>query len=206
MKQLKFLLIPIFIISCNHSIDHKQKQLYKRPNPLISNWHVKGVEGSYLIFDNKKLKIPLCDLQYLGQMKDSISEIPYFILAGRTSCEGDENMAIYIFTLSDTMKTSSQLLKYSYPGKENDYLTNLPIFESRLFLNRFSTEDVKSLIWIQTNRTDNGVYDNYIFIVDIFHGKVRERRIKQGESVYKVEKNKIAKYSEIQGIDISSEP
>jgi hypothetical protein len=206
MKHLEFLLIAVLIISCNHSNNQKHEAEYKNQNVLRPNWHVKKVTGTYLIFDNKRLKVSLCDLQYLGQMKDSVSGNPYFILVGRASREGDENLAIYIFTPSDTIKSVNQLLKYSYPGKENDYLTNQPIFESRLFLNKSSKEEVKSLIWDQKSRIDRDSYDNCIFIVDIYQGKIRERRIKENESIYKVEKSKLSQYSEMQGIVVSSEP
>lgn len=206
MKQTIVFIVLISILACNN-----MSQSISTENASVSlqkSWNVLRTEGTFIIFDdNSHINTQLYEVSYIESLTDS-KGIPYFVLSGRTCKECDENIAIFLFSLGDTVSPLSDLHKYTYPGKEYDFENNKLSFESKLFIGNCITSDDKSvcLIWLQKFINNSNSLDSSMFIVDIFNDKIRERNIKSQTQEYKSNLHHLKNCREIKGIETTSEP
>lgn len=206
MKQIIILVTLISIISCkninkNVSAENSKKSTQK-------TWNVKGVDGAFLIFNNKsRINTRLYEMRYIESLTDS-SDSTYFVLSGKICSECDENISIFLISPKDTIKTLTELPSYTYPGKEYYYLNNELIFESKLFIGNCinNGEKTNKLIWVQRALNDNNKFDSLMFIVDVFDDKIRNMEIKPQTQEYRNILQHLKNCREIKGVDVTSEP
>jgi hypothetical protein len=168
-------------------------------------WQFEKVDGSTIFFKNgQKVKTTLFDLRYIGQLATK-HKAPYLILSGRSCTACDENISIYIYSPSDgEMKSGGKQPRYSYPGKEMDYMTKELIFESKMYYGNCLNPETPSVIWV--DRTLNGKnWDNSLFILSIENDDIHEKEIKN-ENEIKQLLSKVIKCKELPGTIMTSEP
>jgi len=192
----------LIIVFCSFN---NAKQTVQNSKPDQSIWIVTGVKGKNLILKNgRQLKTSLFDLKYIGALQTQ-KKAPYYILSGR-GCHGcDANISIYIWSPSDgPMLDDSRQPRYTYPGKEKDYETGKPIFESRMFYSDCNVYG-NSVIWLQRTLNDKGKWIEDMFVVSLKTDKLQETLItKQFKSSKSTFLSTTCK--ELPGIDVSSEP
>lgn len=202
MKQIIAFIALLFIVACNNIDQNASTENTQK------SWNVLRADGSFLIFnDNRRINTRLYDMNYLESLNDSTGN-PYFVLSGRTCKECDENIAIFIVCPKDTARPLSELPKYAYPGKEYYYENNQLTFEVKLFIGNCIDNSRKSaaLIWVQKERDCSNKLDSSMFIVDIFHNKIRERNVKPQTQEYTNYLQHLKNCKEIKGVETTSEP
>ncbi|WP_158280613.1 hypothetical protein, partial [Pararcticibacter amylolyticus] len=168
-------------------------------------WKFKETDGHSLIFeDGTKLLTTLFDLKYIGQLKTN-NKAPYLILSGRDSDNCDENMSVFIWCPDDgPMKKGAELGRYSYPGRENDYLTGEPIFESKMYYG--NCMGYESCIWLQKTLNDKKVWEQSVFIVKLENnGQLKELKVTKAEDVKNISGD-IEGCTELPGVTTTSDP
>ncbi len=206
MKQILVYVAMLLIVACNNTNQNSAAENTHKPVEKV--WNFKRVDGTFLVFnDNSRINTRLFELTYLESLADS-NGITYFVVSGRTCKECDENISIFIISPTNTIKSPTELSKYTYPGKEFDYENNELIFESRLFVGNCINKDRNSicLVWVQKEKNINNELDSSIFIVDIFNGKIRERKLLPKTQEYFSNLQCLKNCREIKGIEITSEP
>jgi hypothetical protein len=145
----------------------------------------------------------LYDLKYIGQLLTDKNN-PLFIVSGRGCIECDENIAIYIYSpKTGLIKESGNPIKYSYPGKEFDYMDNKLVFESRVFYGKCFDKDKDSIVWFQKRFKQDGTYEENIFLLEIIGEDIKESIIKDNSlSIEQISEN----CSELPGVDVTTEP
>lgn len=165
-------------------------------------WEVVKTVGKTLYFDNgRSLDTKLYNLTYLDQLPSSSG--PYVIVSGRSCNNCGENDGIYVLsTARRTDGVNSECPRYSYPGRELHYLTHELLFESRVFVGR-CWDDSQSIVWIQRELGEDGIFKTSCFIVKLVGDKLIEIRLDNpvGEIL-----NRITRCKEIPGKEYMSEP
>jgi len=182
--------------------DNQTKNLNEKPDS--SNWYFDKIIGQTIYFKfNKQFKTNLYDLKYIGQLKTK-SKAPYLILSGRNCNECDENISIFIHSPSDgPMKNEARQTRYSYPGKELDYATNKLIFESRMFYGDCLNNKNESVVWLQKNLNEKGVFENELLTVEVINDSLKETSKKVDSLNFE---KYIPKCKELPGTSMTSEP
>jgi len=205
---MAFFVLLNVLVACKNQNTEQNIQTDNSQSSVKKIWNVVKTENSFIVFDdNSRINTKLFDMSYLCSLCDGAGEA-FFVLSGRTCRDCDENIAIFIFTPTDTLKPVSELLKYTYPGKEYDYENSQLIYESKLFVGRNanSKSSADFLIWLQSEKSNSNKMDSSIFIVDVFNNKIREQRISSREQKYKEKLNLLKNCKEIKGIETISEP
>lgn len=168
-------------------------------------WDVVLVREPIIYFRNQEiLRTYLYDLKYIGQLQSG-NKAPYLIMSGRSCKDCDENTSIYIHSPDDgEMKSYGEQPRYSYPGKEYDYLTNDLVFESRMLFGDCLQDYPNSVVWIQKFINDQNDWEKSTFIVQVHNEKLREINIVDESIFNEVEKSPSCQ--ELEGIDTVSEP
>ncbi|MBS1646423.1 MAG: hypothetical protein JST67_03680 [Bacteroidetes bacterium] len=170
----------------------------------LNEWEIAKIEGKTLVFNNgRSFETSLFDLKYVGYLKTK-NKIPYFILSGRSCKNCDENISIYIWSPSDgAMKANGQQFRYSYPGKEEDYLTNELVYENRMFYGNCLGEE--SCIWVQRSLGKNKTWENSVFMVQVQNDTLREIKLSESDKLNEL-LSKVTKCSELPGTINTTEP
>jgi hypothetical protein len=139
------------------------------------DWTVNKVEGQTVFFKNgKQFKTNLYDLTYIGQLK-SKTKAPYLILSGRSCNECDANTSIYIHSPSDgNMKEESTQTRYTYPGKQEDYLTGQSVFESRMLYGSCLNNKSNCVVWVQKFLDEKKQWKQNAFVVEVYNDTLKE--------------------------------
>ena len=171
---------------------------------LNNEWEVTKIQDKTLQFSNgKSFKTSLFDLKYIGQLKTR-KKAPYLILSGRNCKDCDENISIYIWSPDDgEMKLGDQQPRYSYPGKEEDYLTNELVYENRMFYGNCLGEE--SCIWVQRSLGKNKTWENSVFMVQVQNDTLREIKLSESDKLNELLSN-VTKCSELPGTITTTEP
>lgn len=176
----------------------------KNNNSNINNWKFEKVSGQTLYFSNNlKYIVDLYDLKYVGQLRTE-SDSPLFIVSGRGCSQCDENIAIYIYSpKTGLVKENGKPIKYSYPGREFDYVNNKPTFESKMFYGKCLDKNKDSIVWFQKDFNQDGIYKETSFVLGIIGEDIKESIIKDNSlSVDQISKS----CTELSGIDVTASP
>jgi hypothetical protein len=177
------------------------------PEITSSNWTFDKIEGSLLVFKNKrKFETNLFELEFIGQVSTD-NKAPYFIFSGRDCEECDANISIYIHSPSDgQLEVGHGQNRYQYPGTEKDYETDSILYISRAFYGQV-LETTKGVIWYENRLLENGKMGRSVFLsrIDngIFKDTTYEDNGKLGETINLLKKGQC---SEIVGRQYTSEP
>jgi len=169
-----------------------------------NEWEIAKVEDKTLLFSNgKSFKTSLFDLKYIGQLQTK-KKAPYLILSGRSCKDCDENISIYIWSPDDgEMKSGGQQPRYSYPEKEEDYLTNELVYGNRMFYG--SCLGTESCIWVQRSLNKNKTWKNSVFMVKVQNDTLREIKLNESAELNEL-LGKVIKCSELPGTVNTTEP
>jgi hypothetical protein len=211
MKSLlPILCILLFACKAHYSSDKSDsilKEKVQSTNQSESNWRFKKIEGSKIVFENgRTIETKLFNLEYIDQI-EVVNKDPYFIFSGVDCDNCDANVSIYIHSPSDGQLIVDQgKNKYSYPGKEFDYLTDSLIYECRVFYGQVLPIN-KGVIWYQRTYLKDKVWENSIFIVDLT-GMTKVHRFLDDNDLLQ---QTLLLYNEglckeIEGLNYSSEP
>ncbi|MES2703807.1 MAG: hypothetical protein V4649_14295 [Bacteroidota bacterium] len=142
------------------------------------------------------MKTLLYDVQFITWLKkdDSLS---FIVLSGRTCSDCDENLAIYVATITASCSIP-KIQKYTYPGTEYNYEDNSISFDSRMFYSRYNGRQQSKLIWLQKEYKDGKIISDIAFIVDVINDSLRETKTAL--------QDKLPNYTELPGIDVTTEP
>ncbi|MFA6023588.1 MAG: hypothetical protein WC781_05860 [Candidatus Pacearchaeota archaeon] len=167
-------------------------------------WIFDKIVGQTIYFSNdKQFKIDLYDLKYIGQLQIK-NKTPYFILAGRSCQDCDENISINIYSpYNGLLKNNGMLTRYSYPGKEYDYIDHKLLFESRMFYGNCFKKGENSVVWVQKQLNDENNFEANTFILEIVKDNIQETILKDDLSLLD---ELIKNCNELSGIESVSEP
>jgi len=108
-----------------------------------------GKMGVLTLPDGSKFQTTLYGMKIVGQLRTT-KKLPYFILAGTTCTECDENTSIYIHSPSDgPMKNEAEQRRFAYPGRETDYETGQPIYEAKMFYGDCLALHPNAVVWFE---------------------------------------------------------
>lgn len=93
--------------------------------------------------------------------------------------------------------------KYTYPGKEYDYLDKSLLFESRMFYGNCMKNKGSCVVWTQKSKNEKGLMENSIFLVEVDEDKLVESKLSYDN---KIVNELIKNCKELPGIDVTSEP
>ena len=169
-----------------------------------SNWGIKKIGMDTIFYNNgRTTKTNIYDLKYIGTLKTK-RRSPYIVLSGKSCDDCDENISIFLFSSDNRVLNNTLYRKYSYPGKEYDYLEKNLLYESRVFFGNCQFDSIQSIIWYQKQYTNSGI-DSSIFIVQVIDDTLKSEKIaynKMKKKSFNLNKN----CKEIHGVDVSSEP
>ena len=171
---------------------------------LENDWKFEKTVGQTLYFsNNKQFKVDLYNVNYIGQLHTESNQ-PLFILSGRGCTECDENIAIYIYSpTTGLVKENNAPIRYSYPGKEFDYMDNKLTFESRMFYGKCLDANKDSIVWFQKEFNKDGTNKEGSFVLEVIGENIKESIIKDKSlSVDQISQ----KCNELPGVDVTTEP
>lgn len=166
------------------------------------------VIGVLSLPDGSKFKTTLYNMKVIGQLRTT-KKLPYFILAGTTCTECDENTSIYIHSPSDgPMKNEAEQHRFAYPGRETDYETGKPVYEAKMFFGDCLAMHPNAVIWFERGIEDDKKWHSGVTVAEVkgdslvfgqLHGQLPkltdvQKAIRNGEC------------QELPGIDGPSEP
>lgn len=174
----------------------------------IEEWEFQRVDGKSLIFkDGTSFETPLYDLAYIGKLETN-KKAPYFILSGKTCSNCGEFISIYVISPADgPIEVNEDLVRYSYPGIENEILTNQPVFKSRLFYKNCWKKYINSIIWLQEFEDYEGAWKESLYIVQVVNDGLQELNVVDSteiENFKSILKNNNC--LELEGIERTVEP
>jgi len=130
------------------------------------------VTGILNLPDGSKFKTTLYGMKVIGQLRTT-KKIPYFILAGTTCTECDENLSIYIHSPSDgPMKNEAEQRRYAYPGRETDYETGQPVYEAKMFLGNCLAAHLNAVIWFERGLGEDKKWHSAVSVAEVKDDKL----------------------------------
>lgn len=125
------------------------------------------VTGVLSLPDGSKFKTTLYNMKVIGQLRTT-KKLPYFILAGTTCTECDENTSIYIHSPSDgAMKNEGEQPRFSYPGQETDYQSGKIDYEGRMFYGDCLRSHPNAVVWFERALGDDKKWHDGILIAEV---------------------------------------
>ena len=166
------------------------------------------VPGVLILPDGSKFKTTLYNMKVIGQLRTT-KKLPYFILAGTTCTECDENTSIYIHSPSDgPMKNEAEQRRFAYPGRETDYETGKPTYEAEMFLGDCLTSHPNAVIWFERGVGEDNKWHSGVTVAEVRNDTLLvtqlHDRLPKLTEVQDAVRN--GKCQELPGIDASSEP
>ncbi len=166
------------------------------------------VMGILSLPDGSKFRTTLYNMRIIGQLRTT-KKLPYFILAGTTCTECDENTSIYIHSPSDgPMKNEAEQRRFVYPGRETDNETGQPVYEAKMFIGDCLSTHPSAVIWLERGIGDDKKWHSSVTVAEVkndtllvsqLHGQLPKMA-----EVQEAVRNR--KCQELQGIDGPSEP
>ena len=166
------------------------------------------VMGVLSLPDGSKFKTTLYNMKVIGQLRTT-EKLPYFILAGTTCTECDENTSIYIHSPSDgPMKNEAEQRRFAYPGRETDYETGKPIYEGKMFFGDCLTSHPNAVIWFERGVGEDKKWQSGVTVAEVRNDTLLvselHDRLSKVTEVQDAVRN--GKCREQPGMDGSSEP
>jgi hypothetical protein len=127
------------------------------------------VTGVLSLPDGSKFQTTLYNMKVIGQLR-ATKKLPYFILAGTTCTECDENTSIYIHSPSDgAMKNEAEQARFAYPGRETDYQTGKPVYEARMFFGDCLASYPNAVIWFERGIGDDKKWHSDVSVAQVIN-------------------------------------
>ncbi len=158
--------------------------------------------------DGSKFKTALYHMKVIGQLR-ATKKLPYFILAGTTCTECDENTSIYIHSPSDgAMKNEADQRRFAYPGRETDYETGRPDYEAKMFFGDCLATHPNAVLWLERGIGEDKKWHSGASVAQVRNDKllVIELHDKFPNMAEVRQAVGHGKCQEVPGIDRSSEP
>ncbi|HUO26243.1 MAG TPA: hypothetical protein VMU61_11280 [Candidatus Aquilonibacter sp.] len=166
------------------------------------------VRGVLTLSDGSTFETTLYNMRVVGQLRTT-KKTPYFILAGTTFIECDENTSIYIHSPSDgPMKNEAEQRRFAYPGRETDYETGRLVYEAKTFVGDCLAAHPNAVVWFEGGFGDDKKWHSGVTVAEVkkdtllvsqLHGRLPEPT----EAQAAVQKGKCR---ELPGVDGPSEP
>ena len=166
------------------------------------------VKGILSLPDGSKFKTTLYNMKVIGQLRTR-KKLPYFILSGTTCTECDENTSIYIHSPSDgPMKNEAEQRRFPYPGRQTDYETGQPDYESRMFMGDCLATHPNAVISFEHGIGDDKKWHSGVFVAEVKNDTLLVSRLhRQLPKVTEVQEAvRNGKCQELPGMDGQSEP
>lgn len=164
--------------------------------------------GVLSLSDGSKFETTLYNMKVIGQLRTT-KKLPYFILAGTTCTECDENTSIYIHSPSDgPMKNEAEQPRFSYPGRETDNETGKLVYEAKIFFGDCLASHPNAVIWFEHGIGDDKKWHSGVSVAQVSNDMLRVSQLhdqlpKLAEVQGAVRNGKC---QELRGIDRPSEP
>jgi hypothetical protein len=114
-----------------------------------------------------KFKTTLYKMKVIGQLRTT-KKLPYFILAGTTCTECDENTSVYIHSPSDgVMKNEAEQRRFAYPGREIDYETGRPVYEAKMFFGDCLATHPNAVIWFERGIGEDKKWHSGVSVAEV---------------------------------------
>jgi len=166
------------------------------------------VMGVLSLPDGSKFKTTLYNMRVIGQLRTT-KKLPYFILAGTTCTECDENTSIYIHSPSDgEMKNEAEQPRFAYPGREKDYQTGKLVYEGKMFFGDCLVSYPNAVIWFERGIGDDEKWHASVSVAQVVNDRLlvsqpHDQLLKLTEAQEAVRKGRC---QELPGVDAWSEP
>jgi len=164
--------------------------------------------GVLTLPDGSKFKTTLYGMKIIGQLRTA-KKLPYFILAGTTCTECDENTSIYIHSPSDgPMKNEAEQPRFAYPGRETDYETGKPVYEAKMFFGDCLASHPNAVVWFEQGTGEDNKWHQDVRVAEVKDDKLvvdelHDQSLKVSDAQEAVGKGECR---ELTGVDRPSEP
>lgn len=166
------------------------------------------VIGVLTLPDGSKFETTLYNMKIIGRLRTT-KKLPYFILAGTTCRECDENTSIYIHSPSDgPMKNEAEQRRFSYPGHEKDYETGRTVYEAKMFFGNCLEAYPNAVIWFERSLANDEKWHSIVSVAQVRNDRLLfsqlEDQLPEMAEAQEAVRNR--KCHELPGIDVTSEP
>ena len=147
-------------------------------------------------------------MKVIGQLRTA-GKLPYFILAGTTCAECDENTSINIHSPSDgPMKNEGEQPRFPYPGRLKNNEADQLVSETRMLYGNCLPDHPNAVVWFERELGDDNRWHDSLQIVEVKGDRVV--RTETGIKLPKITDTEPAirdgRCHELPGIDGHAEP
>jgi hypothetical protein len=166
-----------------------------------------GVVGVLNLPDGSKFETALYNMKVIGQLRTA-KKLPYFILAGTTCTECDENTSIYIHSPSDgAMKNEAEQQRFAYPGRETDYENGRPVYEAKMFFGDCLATHPNAVIWFDRGIGEDKKWHSSVSVAQVINDSLFVGKLPQIPRLSEVQEAvRNGKCQELPGINGTTEP
>lgn len=148
--------------------------------------------------------IVLDEKEFMGKIYTNENE--WFIMAGKSCKDCDENISLYLlpkkgFAGSDSIEHS----RYSFPGKLLSFDDQI-VFESRAFYGECISGLSNVIVWVQKQQTGDGQWKESMYVIELYDQSIKETEINENLLTIILNKVKESKCFEIPERDQTTEP